>query len=84
MCGLLCCSGSSTRTEFLARRFAGPRTWINVANDAQPLLSLGECREVTHVQTETLAALLEPTAHEEGKTLQLFLVRLGECHRRRR
>jgi hypothetical protein len=84
MCSLLSRSGSSARTELLARRLAGPSTWINIANDAQPLLSLGEGREVTHVETETLATLFEAAAHEEGKTLQLFLVRLGECHRRRR
>jgi len=84
MDGLLGRGGRGTRAEFLARRLAGPCSRINIANDTQPLFSLAECREVTHVKTETLASLLEATAHEEGKPLQLFLVRLGKCHRRRR
>jgi hypothetical protein len=84
MNGLLGRGGSGTRTELFARRLAGPCTRINIANDTQPLFGLAECREVTHVETETLAALLEAATHEEGKPFQFFFVRLGECHRRRR
>ena len=84
MYGLLGRSGGRAGTELLAGCLTGPGSRIDIANDAQPLLGLGECREVTHVETETLAAFLEAAAHEEGKALQLFLVRLRECHRRRR
>lgn len=73
---------SGASAELFARRFAGPRARIYIANDTQPLFGFRECREVTHVQTKTLAALLKAPAHEERKTLQLFLVRLGERHRR--
>jgi hypothetical protein len=79
LCGGGC---SGPRAELFARRFASPRTRINIANDTQPLFGFGQRREIAHVQTETLAALLEATTHEEGKPFQLFLVRLGERHRR--
>jgi hypothetical protein len=82
MLGLRGSGRSGPGAQLFTRRFAGPRTWINIANDTQPLFGFRECREVTHVETKTLAALLEAPAHEEGKTLQLFLVRLGERHRR--
>ena len=79
----LCGGGrSSPSAELFTRRFAGPCARINIANDTQPLFGFRECREITHVQTETLAALLEAATHEERKTLQLFLVRLGKRHRR--
>ena len=84
VCGLLGRCSSGTRTEFLTRRLAGPGTRIDIANDTQPLFGFGQCREVTHVQTEALAALFEAAAHEEGKALQLFLVGLSQCHRRGR
>jgi hypothetical protein len=82
MLGLRGSGRSGPSAELFTRRFAGPRTGINIANDTQPLFGFRECREVTHVQTKTLTALLEAAAHEERKTLQLFLVRLGERHRR--
>lgn len=84
MLGLRCSGRSSASAELFTRRFAGPRTRINIADDTQPLFGFRERREVTHVETKTLAALLKAPAHEEGKTLQLFFVRLGERHRRRR
>ena len=82
MLGLRGSGRSSPSAELFTWRFAGPRTRINITNDTQPFFGFRECREVTHVQTETLAALLEATTHEEGKTLQLFFVRLGKRHRR--
>jgi hypothetical protein len=79
----LCRSGrGGPSAKLFTRCFAGPRTRINVANDTQPLFGFRECREITHVETKTLAPFLEAAAHEEGETLQLFLVRLGERHRR--
>ncbi len=84
MLGLRGSGRGGASAELFTRRLAGPGTRINVANDTQPLFGFGECREITHVQTKTLAALLKAPTHEEGKTLQLFLVRLGERHRRRR
>ena len=84
MLGLRGSGRSGPSAQLFSRRLARPRTRINIANDTQPLFGFRECREVTHVQTKTLAALLKAPAHEESKTLQLFLVRLGERHRRRR
>ena len=84
MLGLGGSGRSRPSAELFTRRFAGPCARINIANDTQPLFGFRERREVTHVQTETLAALFKAAAHEEGKTLQLFLVRLGKRHRRRR
>jgi hypothetical protein len=84
MLGLRGRGSGSTRAKLLAWSFASPGTRIDIANDTQPLFGFRECREITHVQTETLSALLETTTHEESKTLQLFLVRLGERHRRGR
>jgi hypothetical protein len=53
----LCGSGrSGPGAQLFTRRFAGPRTRINIANDTQPLFGFRECREVTHVETKTLAS----------------------------
>ncbi len=70
--------------QFLSGGFAGPCARIDIADDVQPILSLGERREITHVKTETLAALLEAATDEEGEALQLRKLRLLERHRRRR
>jgi hypothetical protein len=80
------CRGSSGRAgaQLFARRFTGPGARINFAHDIQPLFRFGECREVTHVEPEPLAAFLETAAHKEGKTLQLGEVGLRQRHRRGR
>jgi hypothetical protein len=80
------CRGSrgGSSAQLLARRFAGPGTRINLANDIQPFFGFGECREVTHVEAEPLAALLETAADEEGEALQLGQIGLRQRHRRRR
>jgi hypothetical protein len=77
-------SGGSSGAQLLARRFTGPGARIDLANDIQPFFGLGECREVTHVEAEPLAALLEAAADEEGKALQLGQIGLCQRHRRGR
>jgi hypothetical protein len=71
-------------TQLLARGLTGPCTGINVPHDTQPFLGLRLAGEKSHVQTEALATLLEPTTDEEGEALELRQVRLRERHRRRR
>ena len=84
MLSLLSSRSGSTSAQFFAGRFARPRTRINLTHHRQPLLGLGECREVTHVQSEPLTPFLEAAAHKEGKTLQLRQFRMSQRHRRRR
>jgi len=71
MLGLCRSSSRCTSTQLFARRFARPGARINLPYYIQPLFGLSECREITHVETETLASLLEAAAHEEGKAFQL-------------
>jgi len=77
-------SGGRTLAQLAARCLTGPCPRIDLAHDAQPLLGLGQRREITHVQTKPLATFLEAPAHEEMKTPQLWQVGLRERHRRRR
>jgi hypothetical protein len=71
-------------TELAAGGFAGPRPGIDLAHDAQPLLGLGQRREVTHVEAEALAPFLEAAAHEEVETLELGQLSLRQRQRRGR
>jgi hypothetical protein len=81
----LCCgSGGGPSAQLLSRCFAGPGARIDFANDIQPLFGFGECREVTHVETEPLTAFLEAAADEEGEALQLGKIGLRQRHRRGR
>jgi hypothetical protein len=84
MLSLLSSCGGGTSTQFFAGRFARPCARINLTHHRQPLLGLGECREVTHVQSEPLTPFLETAAHKESKALQLRQLRMGKGHRRRR
>jgi len=77
-------SGGGSSAQLLTRRLTGPGTRINLAYDIQPFFGFGECREVTHVEAEPLAALFETAADEEGKALQLGQIGLCQRHRRRR
>ncbi|HLJ21684.1 MAG TPA: hypothetical protein VKU84_15870, partial [Stellaceae bacterium] len=64
LCGGRRC-GSGTFTNLPPGRLAGPRARIDLAHQAQPFLGFGERGEITHVQPEALAALLEAPADEE-------------------
>ncbi|HEV2229902.1 MAG TPA: hypothetical protein VGR86_13200 [Steroidobacteraceae bacterium] len=70
--------------ELAAGCFAGPCAGIDLAHDVQPLLGFGERREVTHVKTKALAALLEAAAHEKVEALELGQLRLRQSHGRAR
>ena len=84
MLGLCLSSGGCTSAQLFARRLTRPGARINLAHDIQPLFGFGECREVTHVEPEPLAAFLEAAADEEGKALQLSQIGLCKRHRRGR
>jgi hypothetical protein len=73
--------GSGPSAQLLARRFTSPGARINLANDIQPFFGFSECREVTHVEAEPLAAFFEAAADEEGKALQLGQIGLRQRHR---
>ena len=80
------CRGGLRRAsaEFLAGRLTRPRAGIDLPHQTQPFLGFRLAGEESHVQTETLATLLEAAAHEERKALELGQIRLRERHRRRR
>jgi hypothetical protein len=84
MLGLCLGSGGRTSAQLFARRLTRPGARINFAHDIQPLFGFSECREVTHVEPEPLAAFLEAAADEEGKTFQLGQICLCQRHRRGR
>jgi len=77
-------SGSRASAQLFARRFTRPGARINLAHHIQPLFGFGECREITHVEPESLATFLEAATDEECKALQLSQVGLCERHRRGR
>ncbi len=67
--GVLCLfrgSGRRAGAQLFARRFTRPGTRIDLAHDIQPLFGFGECREVTHVESEPLASFLEAAADKKG------------------
>ena len=84
MLGLCRGSGSRTSAQLFAWCLTRPGARINLAHDIQPLFGFGECREITHVEPEPLAAFLEAAADEEGKALQLSQIGLCKRHRRGR
>jgi hypothetical protein len=71
-------------TQLAAWRLACPGTGIDFAHHSQPLLGLGERREVTHMETKALAPFLEAAADEKMKATQLGQIGLRKRHRRRR
>jgi hypothetical protein len=75
--------GLLRRAELLARRIADPGSGINVPDDREPFLGFGRRVEITHVQPEALASILEAAADEERETRELGGSRLLERHRRR-
>jgi hypothetical protein len=75
--------GRGALAQLASRSLPGPGARIDLAYHAQPFLGLGEGGEVTHVQPEALAALLEAAAHEEIEALELGQLRLRERHGRR-
>jgi len=82
--GLSCCRGDRPLPQFFARSLSSPGARINVAYRAQPLLSFRECREITHVQAEPLASLLETATDEKAEALEFGLFRIRQGHWRRR
>ncbi len=76
--------GNCALAKFLAGRFTGPGTRIDVAHRAQPFFGFGEGREIAHVQPESLTPFFEAATHEKAETLELRLFRVGQCHRCRR
>jgi hypothetical protein len=79
--GLRSGRGCCARTQLFARRLASPRSGINLADHAQPLLGFAEGSEITHVEPEALAPLFEAATYKERKALQLGHVDLSEGHR---
>ena len=77
MLGLFRGSGSRASAQLFARRFTCPGARIYLAHDIQPLFGFGECREITHVEAESLATLLEAATDKECKALQLS--QIGLC-----
>jgi hypothetical protein len=70
-------SGSRASPQLFARCFTRPGARINFAHHIQPLFGFGECREITHVEPESLAAFLEAATDKECKALQLSQIGLG-------
>jgi hypothetical protein len=70
-------SGSRASAQLFARCFTRPGARINLAHHIQPLFRFGECREITHVEAESLAAFLEAATDKECKALQLS--QIGLC-----
>ena len=62
-------SGGRASPQLFARCFTRPGAWINLAHHVQPLFGFGECREITHVEPESLAAFLEAATDKECKAL---------------
>ena len=81
--GLLGLGRSRALAQLLARGFASPCARVDVTNDVEPFLRLGEGRKIAHMKSEPLAAFLQAPAHEERKLLQLRDLCLPERHRRR-
>jgi hypothetical protein len=77
MLGLFRGGGSRASAQLFARRFTRPGARINLAHDIQPLFGFGECREITHVEPESLATFLEAATDKECKALQLS--QIGLC-----
>jgi hypothetical protein len=75
---------SGTRAQFLARRLAGPRSRIQIANDAQPFFRFTERGEVTHVQAEALAIVFAAAADEKAEAFELGRIGMRQRHRRGR
>ena len=69
--------GSRASAQLFARRFTRPGARIDLAHDIQPLFGFGERREITHVEPESLATLLEAATDKECKALQLS--QIGLC-----
>jgi len=80
------CRGCSdcALTQLLARRFPSPGTRINVAHRTEPLLRIGECWEIPHVQSESLASFFETATDEKSESFEFGLLRIRQRHRRRR
>jgi hypothetical protein len=81
MLGLGGGGGGRASAQLLAGRLTGPRARIDLTNDTQPFFSFGERREVPHVQSEALAALLEAAADEKREAFELGQIGLGQRHR---
>jgi hypothetical protein len=84
MLGLRRGSSGRASAQLFAWCFTRPGARINLSHDIQPLFGFGEGREITHVEPEPLAALLETSADKEGKALQLSQIGLCKRHRRGR
>jgi hypothetical protein len=79
------CSGGCYRalTQLLTRSFTGPCARIDIAYRPQPFFGFGQTREVTHVESESLATFLEAATDEKAEAFELGLLRFRERHRRR-
>jgi hypothetical protein len=82
--GLGCGGSDCTLAQLLAGRLSGPCTGIDVADCTEPFFRFGECREITHVKAESLAAFLEAPADEKAEALEFGLLRIRQRHGRRR
>ena len=83
--GRCCCSGRGiVCLQFLARRFTGPGAGINLADDGEHFFGGLHGFEVTHVQAESLAAIFEAAADEEGKLSERRIFGLRQRHGRGR